>query len=109
MSSEDQTKPSNAGIEPLVVRPRAAKVMLGDISDEKLFQKIVAGELESYLDGRRRLITVKSIKADIARNLAAAAERGFEYARNAWRPGRTKAAPASARTGRRARRREEAT
>jgi hypothetical protein len=80
------TDQSDPAIEPLVVRPRAAKKMLGNCSDDELYRKIGNGELESYLDGRRRLITVASIKADIARKLAAAAVRGFERARGARRP-----------------------
>lgn len=60
------------GIEPLVVRPRVAKRMLGDKENEGLWVLINTGELESYLDGRARLITVASIKGYVARQLAAA-------------------------------------
>jgi hypothetical protein len=56
---------------------------LGDCSNSELLEKIKRGELDSYLDGRRRLITVASIKADIARNVAAAAKTGFQHASGA--------------------------
>jgi hypothetical protein len=72
--------------EPLVVRPKEAKRMLGNCSDDELYRKIAAGELDTYLDGRRRLITVASIKADIARKVAETAKSGFQYARGARRP-----------------------
>jgi hypothetical protein len=78
-------KPTPAA-EPLVVRPKVAKAMLGGCSDDELNRKIKAGELDAYLDGRRRLITVASIKADIARKVTAAAKSGFQYARGARRP-----------------------
>jgi hypothetical protein len=71
---------SRPAAEPLVVRPKEAKVMYGGCSDDELNGKIKRGEIDSYLDGRRRLITVASIKADIARKVTAAAKRGFEHA-----------------------------
>jgi hypothetical protein len=86
----DSVRPRDSAIEPLVVRPRGARRMYGNCSEAELYRKIAAGEVESYLDGRRRLITVKSIKADIARNLAAAAANGFERARGSRRPNPTK-------------------
>jgi hypothetical protein len=79
-------RPRDSGIEPAVVRLRAARTMLGNCSADEVYRKIANGELVSYLDGRRRLITVESIKADIARKVAVAASRGFEYARGARRP-----------------------
>jgi hypothetical protein len=45
--------------------------MLGNCGTERLWELINSGELESYLDGRARRITVASIKAHIARKLAA--------------------------------------
>ena len=77
------TEQPDPGDGALVVRARRAKEMLGDCSNDELYRKIKLGELESYLDGRRRLITVASIKADIARKVAAAAEHGFQRARGA--------------------------
>jgi hypothetical protein len=74
--------------EPLVVRPKQARHLYGGLSNEKLNEKIKAGDVDSYLDGRRRLITVASIKADIARNVEAAGKIGFQYARGARRPNR---------------------
>jgi hypothetical protein len=71
---------TTSAAEPLVVRPKDARRLLGDCSPGELLEKIKRGELESYLDGRRRLITVASIKADIARNVAAATKTGFRHA-----------------------------
>jgi hypothetical protein len=58
-------------LEPLVVSPKVAKYLLG-IGTTKLWELIRAGELESYLDGASRRITLASIKARVARQLAAA-------------------------------------
>jgi len=80
---EQFARPREAATKPLVVRPRAAKAMYGGLSDAQLYDKIKKGDVVSYLDGRRRLITVESIEADIARNVAAAAEQGFQHARGA--------------------------
>jgi hypothetical protein len=84
MSINEQSEPA---VEPIVVRPKVARQLLGGISHDRLNDKIKSGELESYLDdSRRRLITVASIKASVARRVAAAAATGFEYARGARRP-----------------------
>jgi hypothetical protein len=76
-------QPRHAAVKPLVVKPRGAKQMYGGISNEKLYDKIKTGAVDSYLDGRSRLITVASIEADVARGVAAAAAKGFERARGA--------------------------
>jgi hypothetical protein len=55
---------------PLVVSPRVACVML-NIGTTRLYALIGAGELDSYLDGRVRRITVESIHRRIARLLVA--------------------------------------
>jgi hypothetical protein len=68
-------------VKPLVVRPRVARQMYGDCSADKIYEKIKSGEIESYLDGRRRVIVVASIEADIKRK-AAAAKAGFERGRH---------------------------
>jgi hypothetical protein len=65
---------SNAGrksdeITPLVVKPKLAWKMLG-CSNTRGYELLNAGELESFLDGRSRKITVQSIQAYIARRLA---------------------------------------
>jgi excisionase family DNA binding protein len=57
--------------DPLAVRPREASRLLG-IGNTRLYQLISAGELDSYLDGRARRITMESIRARVARLLAAA-------------------------------------
>ena len=58
--------------ERLVVSPRRAKHLL-DCGNTRLYELLNSEELESYLDGRSRKITVSSIKAHIARRLAAGA------------------------------------
>jgi hypothetical protein len=58
-------------LEPLVVSPKVAKYLLG-IGTTKLWELIRAGELESFLDGASRRITLASIKARVARQLATA-------------------------------------
>lgn len=58
--------------ERLVVSPRRAKHML-DCGNTRLYELLNSKELESYLDGRSRKITVSSIKTHIARRLAAGA------------------------------------
>jgi excisionase family DNA binding protein len=64
-----------APFEPLVVRPKQACTLLG-CRPTFLFELIKNGELESYRDGRSRLITLASIKARIARKLAEAQAAG---------------------------------
>ena len=62
---------SKAPIEPIVVRPKQACILLG-CGPTYLFDLLNKGELESYRDGRSRLITLASIKARVARKLAEA-------------------------------------
>jgi excisionase family DNA binding protein len=59
-------------IEPLAVSPRQACRLLG-CGLTRLYELIGAGQLESYLDGRSRRITTRSIKARIERLLASSA------------------------------------
>jgi hypothetical protein len=54
--------------EPLVVRPNTAMRLL-DCGRAYLYELINAGELESYLDGAARKITVRSIHARIERKV----------------------------------------
>jgi hypothetical protein len=63
--------------EPLVVRPNTAMRLL-DCGRAYLYELINAGELESYLDGAARKITMRSIHARIERKLreSTAASRG---------------------------------
>jgi len=56
--------------ERLVVSPRRARHML-DCGNTRLYELLNAGELDSFLAGRSRKITVSSIKAYIARLIAA--------------------------------------
>jgi hypothetical protein len=55
---------------PLVVSPRRARHML-DTGNTHLYELLAAGELDSFLDGRSRKITVESIYRYISRRLAA--------------------------------------
>jgi hypothetical protein len=61
-----------SNIEPLVVGPKIACVML-DCGIVRLYELLP--ELETYTDGRMRKITVASIKALIAQRLAAAPQK----------------------------------
>jgi excisionase family DNA binding protein len=54
----------------LVTDVNRAGVMLGGACRDTVYQLIKAGELESYLEGRMRRITVDSIRAYIERQLA---------------------------------------
>jgi predicted DNA-binding transcriptional regulator AlpA len=58
----------------LVASPMQAMTALG-IGRAKLYEKINAGELQSYVDGGSRKILWDSIHAFIKRRLAAEAER----------------------------------
>ena len=64
---------SKAPVEPIVVRPKQACALLG-CGLTYLFDLLNKGELESYRDGRSRLITLASIRARVARKLAEARE-----------------------------------
>jgi hypothetical protein len=70
-------RPDPVDLEPLVVKPKVAWRMLG-CGNTRGYQLIAARELETYKDGRSRKITVASIKAFVARQVAAASsgERG---------------------------------
>ena len=52
----------------LVVSPRRARYML-DIGNTRLYELLNSNELDSFLDGRNRKITVESIHRLIARRL----------------------------------------
>jgi hypothetical protein len=65
---------SNPSIEvaeftPLVVKPKVAWRMLS-CSNTRGYELLAAGELDSFLDGRSRKITVCSIERYIARRLS---------------------------------------
>jgi hypothetical protein len=59
---------SNDG--PLVVSPRRARHLL-DMGNTRLYELLAAGELDSFLDGRSRKITIESIHRYISRRLVA--------------------------------------
>jgi excisionase family DNA binding protein len=51
-----------------------AREKLGGKSRDLIYELIRTGQLTSYLDGRRRLITTESIKAYVARKLTESTE-----------------------------------
>lgn len=55
-------------VVPLVVKPRDARRML-NCGQTRLYELLGTGELESFLDGRSRKITVESIHRYISRRL----------------------------------------
>jgi hypothetical protein len=65
--SASNTTPADLG--PLVVKPKAAWKMLA-CSNTRGYELLAAGELDSFLDGRSRKITVESIRRYIAQRLA---------------------------------------
>jgi hypothetical protein len=64
-----ETHSADANPDLLLVKPRAACRMLA-CGNTRLYELLAAGELESFLDGRSRKITVASIHRLIARRLA---------------------------------------
>ena len=66
----NQSTPEGS-VRPIVVKPKAAtRFGIGGLT--KIYGLIANGQLESYRDGRSRLITVASIEAYVARKLAEA-------------------------------------
>jgi hypothetical protein len=61
---------SATAVDPLVVRPAEAWRMLG-CGPTYGYELLESGQLDSYVEGSARKITVASIKAYIARRLAA--------------------------------------
>jgi hypothetical protein len=62
-------------VRPFIVRPAVARKLLGNIGPAKLWELINSGELDSFLDGRSRFITMESIDRRIARKLADARDQ----------------------------------
>jgi hypothetical protein len=69
--ARQQQRVAGACLEPLVVKPRDAWRMLG-CGNTRGYELLTTGELDSFLDGRSRKITVASIHAYVARRLSAA-------------------------------------
>lgn len=67
MSIQTTDLPRDAA--PLLVKPAAAGQLLG-CSRTHIYELLAAGELDSFLDGRSRKITVESIHHYIKRRLA---------------------------------------
>jgi hypothetical protein len=66
--SISSTGPSDWDLGPLVVKPKVAWMMI-QCSNTRGYELLAAGELDSFLDGRSRKITVESIHRYIARRL----------------------------------------
>jgi hypothetical protein len=66
-AAEKPAKPK-VNVRPLVVGTAEAR-RLGGWGKTKLFKLIAAAELDSFLDGRVRRVTVESIEARIERKL----------------------------------------
>jgi excisionase family DNA binding protein len=64
-----------AALEPLAVTPRQACILLS-VGNTRLYQLINEGELETYLDGRARRITMDSIRRRIGRLLTGGSASG---------------------------------
>jgi|SRR5215475_7155202 len=64
------TSPKPDLSEPLVVSPKVARTML-NCSNTRIYELINAGEVESFLIGRSRKITIESIRQYVAMNLKA--------------------------------------
>ncbi len=71
VDSEVTTRLTAKHFEPLAVSPRQACLLLG-VGITRLYQLIGNGELESYLDGRSRRITMESIRRRVTQLLAGA-------------------------------------
>jgi hypothetical protein len=65
------TATENDPVKPLVVGMAKAEALL-DTGPDSLYELIKVGELESYLEGKRRKITMDSIERLIQKRLAAA-------------------------------------
>jgi excisionase family DNA binding protein len=76
MPKKNVNAPPN--MKPLVTNVRGAQVAL-DCGHDQVYDLMHSGEIESYLDGRKRCIVVASIEAYVARRRAASKE--FERAR----------------------------
>ena len=64
--------PPDYNLLPLVVRPRAARRLLGNCGNERLYELLNSGAIQSFVDGRARLISVASINRYVADRLAGA-------------------------------------
>jgi hypothetical protein len=80
-------------VEPLLVRPRDAWHMLG-CGNTYGYALLNTGELESFMEGRARKITVESIHRYIARKLSTKHATGSVKAAPPRRRGRPRKLPA---------------
>jgi excisionase family DNA binding protein len=73
---------------PLVAGMAKTKVLL-DTGTDKIYDLIKAGELDSYMEGNRRKITMESIERLIQRRLETAARSDFQRGRHPFRKGKS--------------------
>ena len=66
MSSLHPGVTGRESLEPLAVTPRQACTLLS-IGNTRLYELIGTGQLDSYLEGRARRITMESIQRRVAR------------------------------------------
>jgi aspartate-semialdehyde dehydrogenase len=66
--------PEPIEIEPLAVSPKKAGALI-DVGTTRLYHLIGTGEVESFRDGKSRKIIFASLKAYIARQIAAEAAK----------------------------------
>jgi hypothetical protein len=78
--------------EPFLVKPKVAWQMLA-CGNTRGYELLAAGELQSFLDGRSRKITVASIRRYIERHLGKSA--ATEPKRRRGRPPKTLRGPAA--------------
>jgi hypothetical protein len=78
----------------LVVKPRTAWKMLA-CSNTREYELLAAGELDSFLDGRSRKITVESIRHYVAQRLASTQGTTAQSQSPRRKRGRPRKAPAS--------------
>jgi hypothetical protein len=82
-----QSETTGRTIERLLVRPRGAWQLLG-CGNTYGYELINSGELDSFVEGHARWITVESIHRYIARKLAAASAIGTPTELTSQRPRR---------------------
>jgi hypothetical protein len=78
--------------EPFLVKPKIAWKMLA-CGNTRGYELLAAGELESFLDGRSRKITVASIHRYIERHLGKSAAAEAQSKRRRGRPPKTLESP----------------
>jgi hypothetical protein len=63
-----------AAFEPIAVPARQARAAIG-VGPTKFYELIDHGELVSYLDGSRRMVTTDSLRSYVARKIASSVDK----------------------------------